>query len=433
MNITAHPVAPEEVMAFLDGELSAAEVQAVSAHIEHCADCAKLAEQFRSTSQSLARWNVEAIPVKLEKFIADSTTKAGSRLDLGKPNLFIRSSFWSWKQWAVAGGGAVATLLFVIAISVPTLQRSPQATMDDRAAYDRAQQSTTDHLGAGTIGKLEAPRKLANSDGHSSRSTGVQLRQGYSNGAVPAASPSAIDSQSLTDQLSNNAPMIARTVSLSIAVKDFAASRSLLDSVLAKRHGYFAQLNINTPENAGRSLQASLRIPAPELPSALADLRNLGRVDNESQSGEEVTQQHTDLLARLKTSRETEQRLRAILQQRTGKLSDVLEVEEEIARVRGDIERMEGEQKELEHRVSFATVELQLTEEYRAQLNPPAASVSTRIYNAFVKGYHDASETVLGIVLFFAENGPTLLIWLAIFALPTILVWRRYRKALATL
>ena len=223
------------------------------------------------------------------------------------------------------------------------------------------------------------------------------------------------------------------TVSLSIVVNDFTAFRSLLDNVLARRHGYFAQLNINTPENSGRTLQASLRIPAPALASALADLRALGRVDSESQSGEEVTQQHSDLLARLKTSRETEERFRAILAQRTGKLADVLQVEEEIARVRGDIERMEAEQKDLEHRVSFATVELQVTEEYRAQLNPPAASVSTRIYNAFVKGYHDASETVLGIVLFFAENGPTLLIWLAILALPAILVWRRYRKALATL
>ena len=63
MNITAHPVAREEVMAFLDGELSAAEAQAVSTHVDRCADCAKLAAQFRSTSQSLARWNVEAIPV----------------------------------------------------------------------------------------------------------------------------------------------------------------------------------------------------------------------------------------------------------------------------------------------------------------------------------------------------------------------------------
>ena len=242
-----------------------------------------------------------------------------------------------------------------------------------------------------------------------------------------------MDGQPVTDQQGGClSPMIARTVSLSIVVKDFAASRSSLDGMLARHHGYSAQLNVSTPENAARSLQASLRIPAPELASAVADLKTFGRVENESQSGEEVTQQHTDLVARLKNSRETEQRFRAILQQRTGKVSEVLQVEEGIARVRGDIERMEAEQKDLEHRVDFATVELQLTEEYKAQLNPPAASVSTRIHNAFVAGYHNASETVLGIVIFFAENGPTLLIWFVILVLPVILIWRRYRRALGT-
>src|SRR6185437_3438802 len=164
------------------------------------------------------------------------------------------------------------------------------------------------------------------------------------------------------------------------------------------------------PENSGRSVQASFRSLAHELCAAPAALKTLARAQTESQSGEEVTQKHADLVARLKTSRETEQRFRAILQQRTGKLSEVLQVEEGIARVRGDIERMEAEQKDLEHRVNFATVELNLTEEYRAQLNPPAASVSTRISNALIAGYHNASETVLGIVIFFAENGPTLLI-----------------------
>ena len=79
-----------------------------------------------------------------------------------------------------------------------------------------------------------------------------------------------------------------------------------------------------------------------------------------------------------------------------------------------------------------ASGELQLTEEYKAQLNPPAASVSTRVHNAFVAGYRNASETVLGIALFFAEYGPALLIWLMILVLPVIFVWRRYRKALAT-
>ena len=173
--------------------------------------------------------------------------------------------------------------------------------------------------------------------------------------------------------------------------------------------------------------------PAPALSPAIDDLKTLGRVERESQSGEEVTRQHEDLVAWLKNSRDTEQRLRQILQQRTGKLSDVLEVEEEIGRVRGEIEQMQTEQKALEHRVDFATIELQLTEEYKAQLNPPATSVSTRIHNAFVAGYQNASEALLGIFLWFAEYSPILLIWLAILAVPFVMIWRRYRRVSAAL
>ena len=121
-----------------------------------------------------------------------------------------------------------------------------------------------------------------------------------------------------------------------------------------------------------------------------------------------------------------------ILQQRTGNLAEVLQVEEGIARVRGDIERMEADEKALEHRVDFATIDLQLTEEYKAPLNSPAASVSTRIHNAFVAGYHNASETVLGILLFLEEYGPTLFIWLVILVLPVVFLWRRYRKSMET-
>jgi hypothetical protein len=120
--------------------------------------------------------------------------------------------------------------------------------------------------------------------------------------------------------------------------------------------------------------------------------------------------------------------MRAILEQRTGKIEDVLQVEEEIARVRGEIESMEAEQQALEHRVDFATVDLQLAEEYKAALNPPSASVSNRIHNAFVAGLRSAAETLLGLVLFVEESGPVLLIWLAILGVPVFFSWRRYRR-----
>ena len=450
MNTTAHPVAPEEVMALLDGELSAAEAQAVSAHLDRCSECSVLAEQFRSTSRSVSRWNVEAVPAKLEHSV---TSAAGSGVDIGKANIFLRAflraSFWTWEQWALRGGGTLAALLLVLAIFLPTLHRSQQAAMS-ATSYQGKQHTERESSAGGSAGKLQV-----NGDSIVEQQSKVsQSRTAKGQRLLTLTSPGtetgsnglfhgpgdhaenlfSINGQPVTDQQdkATSGPMIARSVSLSIVVKDFAASRSSLDGILARHHGYSAQLNVSTPENAARGLAASLRIPAPELASAVADLKTLGRVENESQSGQEVTQEHADLVARLKNSRETEQRLRTILQERTGKVVEVLQVEQEIARVRGDIERMEAEQTALEHRVDFASVELQLTEEYKAQLNPPAASVSTRIRNALVAGYRNASEMVLGIVLFFAESGPTLLIWLVIIVLPGIFVWRRYRRALGT-
>jgi hypothetical protein len=91
---------------------------------------------------------------------------------------------------------------------------------------------------------------------------------------------------------------------------------------------------------------------------------------------------------------------------------------------------MEADQKALEHRVDFATVDLQLTEEYKAQLNAPADSVMNRMRNALVTGYRNASGLLLGILLFFAEYGPALLILLAILGVPAYVIRNRYRKML---
>jgi anti-sigma factor RsiW len=415
MTATQQHVAPEEVMALLDGELSASEVQSVFAHVDSCAECTKLSEQLRGISLSLSAWKIPTVPAVVERSIAESVAQASSGVNISKPKLSIRAALWSWKQWTAVSVGAMAALLVVASIFTVPLER--------RVPLQRAGKTMTPFI---DIGAQKSQDSMQAGNGGGGDRDSLRAKGGTMGGAL--GSISGMQAQVPDVLTRNDAPMIARTSFLSIVVKDFSGSRASLDAILARYHGYSAQLSASTAENRARSLQASLRIPAPALASAVADLKTLGRVEKESQSGEEVSQQHTDLVARLKNSRDTEQRLREILQQRTGKISDVLKVEEEIDRVRGEIEQMGAEQKALEHRVDFASVELQLAEEYKAQLNPPAASVSTRIHNAFVAGYENASETVLGVLLFFAEYGPALLIWLAILALPVAIIWRRYRR-----
>ncbi len=426
MNATTHPVAPEELMAFLDGELSADRVQFISTHIETCAECGDVAKSLRITSKALSQWQTNTPRGALDERVIEIVTNAQSP-DSASPNWIRRFQHFFSRPfpWALACLGMVVLIgarLFEVA-PAPLSSRS-------KTGEHRSVLLTNPPESAGNYDAFEG--KAAGGGGGGARLRSPVEAGGRFSNAIPGSA--ITDRLPLSDsakipQAVLAGPMIARTVSLSIIVKDFDAGRASLDAILMRHNGYAASLNVSTPQGAARTLQASLRIPAPRLVSALAELKALGRVEAETQNGEEVTQQHADLVARLKNSRETEQRLQDVLRTRTGKVKDVLEVEEEIARVRGEIEQMEAEQKTLEHRVDFATIDLKLAEEYKAQLSSPAPSVAFQLHNATVNGFRNAFESLLGMVLFLAESGPTLLLWLSILAVPGWMLWRRYRRA----
>jgi hypothetical protein len=65
-------------------------------------------------------------------------------------------------------------------------------------------------------------------------------------------------------------------------VKDFGAGRASLDAILARYNGYPAGLNVATPQGEARTLQASRRVRASQLPKVLAKLKARGRVKVES-------------------------------------------------------------------------------------------------------------------------------------------------------
>ncbi len=172
-----------------------------------------------------------------------------------------------------------------------------------------------------------------------------------------------------------------------------------------------------------------MRVPTDELDAILAELRKLGHLDEEKQAGEEVSQQHIDLEARLRNARNTEKRLTDLLIKRADKLKDVLDVERELASTREEIERMEAQLRNMENKVSYASIDLTLREEYKPTLNLAPPAIGTRLRNALVNGYHSAVESALGLVLFLFQEGPSILLWLLILFFPARWTWRKLRAA----
>ena len=451
MSTTPHPFAPEEIMAHLDGELSAARAQSVSTHIETCSACQELATSLRCTSHSLSNWTVAPAPANTR--FAERLSAAVAKVPSDSHSL--KFQILPSQRWKLLTSSAVLAVLLIVIVGWRGGQYHTMTVDQARAAVARhAQEQEAVAARLPEEGSVPASKGAiaVNNNGPIGApalpAAPLVLSNGEYEGIAGTAQKSiSVDGQLAGDKLQvlkqlreqqrgyqgwlQSGPMIARTVSLSLIAKDFDSARASLDAILLRHNGYSANLSVSTPQDAARSLQASLRIPAPQLPVALAELKSLGRVELENQNGEEVTQQHADLVARLKNSRETEQRLQSILAQRTGKISDVLAVEQEIARVRGEIEQMEAEQKNLEHRVDFATIDLKLSEEYKAKLDSPAPAISTLIHNAAVNGYRNVADTLLSLILFFAEYVPVLFFWIIFLCVPAWFLWRRWRHALA--
>ena len=223
--------------------------------------------------------------------------------------------------------------------------------------------------------------------------------------------------------------MIVRTASVTLSTEKFDDMRAALERVAAERHGSVGSLTLAGDPPNQRSMSATLRVPIAEMDAALAGVRALGRVLQESQSSEDVTDAHRDLAIRIANAKIEEARLGEILKERTGRLSDVLAVEQAQSRVRTEIEQMEAQELAMRNRAALSTISIQVEERYRAELadNGPLP-IGTRLRNAVVDGARAALESLVGVTLAVLGAAPTLLIWAAILFLPARWIVRRVRR-----
>src|SRR5215471_18040372 len=56
---------PEDLMAYLDGELSAERAAALHAHVSGCDVCQRISEELRGVSRQVARWETGDAPSTL--------------------------------------------------------------------------------------------------------------------------------------------------------------------------------------------------------------------------------------------------------------------------------------------------------------------------------------------------------------------------------
>jgi hypothetical protein len=212
----------------------------------------------------------------------------------------------------------------------------------------------------------------------------------------PTASPAEIAAGGRSDEWLKSATgdpisrLIVRTGQAGIEVDSLEPAMAELRRIAQRAGGFVADASVQSGRNQLRSATLQLKVPASRFDDLTGWLDPLGRLQYVNVSAEDVSEEFVDLTARVENGHRLEQRLLELLRTRTGKLQEVLSVERELARVREEIERMEGRMRFLKTRAELSTLSVNLYE--------PAPILASPGHNAIAEAFKTAWRNFVGLL-----------------------------------
>jgi hypothetical protein len=214
--------------------------------------------------------------------------------------------------------------------------------------------------------------------------------------------------------------MIIRTGNASIEVDSLEPAIAAVNRMATSLGGIVGNTSLSSGEYEVRSATIELRIPSTRFNEALEGLKPIGKVESVQSNAQDVSEEFVDVTARVANAKRLEERLIALLANRTGKLEEVLAVERELARIREEIERYEGRIRFLQTRVATSTLTITVHEAKPLVNTSPGENV---IVEAFKTAWRNFVSFVAG---FIAMLG--VLIPLAILIAPLVIGYMRYER-----
>jgi hypothetical protein len=222
--------------------------------------------------------------------------------------------------------------------------------------------------------------------------------------------------------------MIVRTAELALLVQQTEDAVEQIKDILGLLGGYVADTRLWRDEEQLRG-SITVRVPSESLDEALSQFKSLAvKVERESGSSRDVTEEYTDLDSQLRNLEATERELLALLttvRERTGKAEDILAVHRELTNIRSQIEVLRGRMQYLERTAAMAAVTIELIPDVLAR---PISSSGWRPSETVRRAFRSLVNTLR----FVADAA----IWIVLYGLPVIgilsvpvaIVWRIWRS-----
>jgi hypothetical protein len=178
---------------------------------------------------------------------------------------------------------------------------------------------------------------------------------------------------------------------IDLVVESLSSTAQTILKLINEHNGFLAESDESSVTAFQRRGMWRVRVPIDHFTAFVSAISRLGEVRQNHIGSQDVTEEYFDLEARFRNKREEEKRLIKHLAESTGKLKDILEVEKELSRVRGEVEQMEGRLRLLANRTELSTVTIEATE-WKDYKPPIAASFPTQIGRTFFGSFEALVE-----------------------------------------
>lgn len=141
----------------------------------------------------------------------------------------------------------------------------------------------------------------------------------------------------------------------------------------------------------------TVRVPSKNFDLFLADIsKGVTYFDNKEISSQDVTEEYIDIDARLKAKKILEARYLELLK-KANKVSEMLEIEEQLSAIREEIEAKEGQLRYMQSQISMSTISIEF---YKTLANEGGATISygSKIWNAIKSGFNEISNFFISVL-----------------------------------
>jgi len=218
---------------------------------------------------------------------------------------------------------------------------------------------------------------------------------------------------------------VIKTAYMELEIEKGEFEKVLFDITrLAERNNGFVSHTQSYSDAEGNftSGNITIRIPHDQYNPALETLKEMGTVKSISISGQDVTQEYTDLQSRLRNLEAQEEILLELMEQ-SKDVSDSIEVQRELSNVTEQIEVIKGRMQYLDNMVSFSTIDIYLFEP-----RPISDDPGWGFLDALRRGLRGAVSVFNGILVFVIAGSPVFVFIIIILVVVWLIIRSRRRR-----